>query len=362
MATLDFTHAAFGVDTTEPGFIDYAAALGTGTATSWSFVSTAGNRVHITGTGMTFDAAGRPTGGTATAIEIDVDNNGSVDLVITGIAAPAATLDDGPASFWRFLDGNDVVLGPESAQGAANGIFRMFGDGLAARNGATGGNDILQLGDRIGGDDGRRLHGRRDLGGRLSRRRRRDARPRHQRGAVRLWRRRARLWRQQADRRRRHDPDPVGGPGRLRHRRRRPGLVAQRQARDGRRRRRHHDRRPLLQGSARRRRLPDGGEHPRRGRRRQAERRRLRRDPRRRRPHDAGDRGRDRAADRRRRRDQRQRRRRHHRRRPLPDHQPLRDDHRRQRHHRRRGRRRRHLRRRLFRLSGPPRASPAATT
>ena len=62
-------------------------------------------------------------------------------------------------------------------------------------------------------DDGRRLHGRRDLGGRLSRRRRRDARPRHQRRAVRLWRRRARLWRQQADRRRRHDPDPVGVHG-----------------------------------------------------------------------------------------------------------------------------------------------------
>ena len=150
MATLDFTRAAFGVDTTEPGFIDFSAVLGIGTPTSWSFVSSAGNRVHITGSGMTFDASGRPTGGTATAIEIDVDNNGSVDLVISGIAAPAATLDDGPASFWRFLDGNDVVLGPESAQGAANGIFRMFGDGLTARNGATGGNDYIQLGDRIG--------------------------------------------------------------------------------------------------------------------------------------------------------------------------------------------------------------------
>jgi hypothetical protein len=49
MATLDFTHAAFGVDTTEPGFIDYSAVLGTGTPTSWSVVSTAGNRVHVTG-------------------------------------------------------------------------------------------------------------------------------------------------------------------------------------------------------------------------------------------------------------------------------------------------------------------------
>lgn len=150
MATLDFTRAAFGVDTTEPGFIDYASALGPGAATSWSFLSAAGNRVHVVGTGMIFDAAGRPTGGTATAIEIDVDNNGSVDLTITGFNAPAATLDDGPASFWRLLDGNDVILGPDSAQGAANGIFRMFGDSLAARNGATGGGDVLQLGDRIG--------------------------------------------------------------------------------------------------------------------------------------------------------------------------------------------------------------------
>ncbi|MFO1144432.1 MAG: calcium-binding protein [Amaricoccus sp.] len=150
MATLDFTRAAFGVDTTEPGFIDFAAGLGAGTATSLSFRTVAGNRVQVTGTGLTFDAAGRPTGGTATAIEIDVDNNGSVDLVISGINAPAASLDDGAGGFWRFLDGNDVILGPDSAQGAANGIFRIFGDGLAARNGATGGNDYIQLGDRIG--------------------------------------------------------------------------------------------------------------------------------------------------------------------------------------------------------------------
>lgn len=150
MTTLDFTRAAFGVDTTEPGFIDFVAALGAGTATSWSFRTVAGNRVQVTGSDMTFDAAGRPTGGTATAIEIDVDNNGGVDLVISGITAPAASLDDGPGSFWRFLDGNDIILGPDSAQGAANGIFRLFGDGLTARGGATGGDDYIQLGDRIG--------------------------------------------------------------------------------------------------------------------------------------------------------------------------------------------------------------------
>ena len=39
MATIDLTRAASGVDMTEPGFITYAATLGAGTATSWSFAA-----------------------------------------------------------------------------------------------------------------------------------------------------------------------------------------------------------------------------------------------------------------------------------------------------------------------------------
>ena len=279
MATIDLTRAASGIDMTEPGFVTYAAALGAGTATSWSFLSAAGNRVQVTGTGMTFDAAGRPTGGTATAIEFDIDNNGSVDMVITGINAPAATLDDGPASFWRFLDGNDVILGPESAQGAAYSIFRVFGDSLEARNGATGGADIMQLGDRIGstmgdvytvgvtaavdyrggademlglvtnavqyayGDAGIVYGGSKLTGGNDTILIQSTAYDAYAAGdAARAWSLNGKV------------ATVVGGDD-------------------------YYDRRPLLQGSARRRRLPAGRERPGRGRRRHDERRRLRRDP-----------------------------------------------------------------------------------
>jgi hypothetical protein len=51
---------------------------------------------------MMFDAAGRPTGGTVTSIEIDVKSDSYPNLLITDINVAAATLDDGPASFWRF--------------------------------------------------------------------------------------------------------------------------------------------------------------------------------------------------------------------------------------------------------------------
>ena len=148
MATLDLSKPASGFDMTDPDLVGFGSTVAA-TPTAWTYLTPAGTRVRVTGTGMTFDAAGRPTGGTATAIEIDVKNDSYPELVITGISTPAATLDDGPASFWRFLEGDDVILGPEAAQGAAEGIFRMFGDGLAARNGATGGRDIIHLGDRI---------------------------------------------------------------------------------------------------------------------------------------------------------------------------------------------------------------------
>src|SRR5262245_51184858 len=137
MATLDLTNPASGFDMTDPDLVSFASTVSAG-PTTWTYLTPAGHRVTVKGTGMTFDAAGHPTGGTATSIEIDVKNDSYPELKITGISVAAATLDDSPASFWRFLEGNDVILGPESAQGAAQGIFRFFGDGLVARNGATG--------------------------------------------------------------------------------------------------------------------------------------------------------------------------------------------------------------------------------
>ena len=74
---------------------------------------------------MTFDGGGRPISGTATSIAIDVGNDGSPDILITGISVAATTLDDSPASFWGLLGGNDVILGPELAQGAP--LFGSFG-------------------------------------------------------------------------------------------------------------------------------------------------------------------------------------------------------------------------------------------
>ena len=152
MATLDLSKAKFSFYMSDPDLVSFGSNDGVGVPTGWSYLTTGGDDILVKGEGMTFDAAGRPTSGTATAIEIDVGNDdpGNPELVITGINVAAATLDDGPASFWRLLEGDDVILGPESAQGAAQGIFRTFGDGLAARNGATGGRDIIHLGDRIG--------------------------------------------------------------------------------------------------------------------------------------------------------------------------------------------------------------------
>ncbi len=149
MATLDLSTAKYSFSMTDPDLVTFGAGDGVGTSTGWSYLTTGGDDVLVAGQGMTFNAAGRPTSGTATAIEIDVGNDdpGSPELVITGISIPASALDDGPGSFWRFLEGDDVILGPELAKGASGGTFTLFGDGIAARNGATGGRDVIHLGD-----------------------------------------------------------------------------------------------------------------------------------------------------------------------------------------------------------------------
>jgi Ca2+-binding RTX toxin-like protein len=149
MATLDLSKAKFSFYMTDPDLVSFGANDGVGTPTGWSYLTTGGDDILVKGEGMTFNAAGRPTGGTATSIEIDVggDDPNNPELVITGINVAAATLDDGPAGFWRFLEGDDVILGPELAKGASGGTFIVFGDGIAARTGATGGRDVIHLGD-----------------------------------------------------------------------------------------------------------------------------------------------------------------------------------------------------------------------
>jgi hypothetical protein len=148
MATLDLSKAKVSFYMTDPDLVSFGGNDGVGTPTGWSYLTPGGDDVLVKGEGMTFNAAGRPTSGTATSIEIDVGNDGSdPELVISGISVAAATLDDGPAGFWRFLEGDDVILGPELAKGASGGTFILFGDGIAARNVATGGRDVIHLGD-----------------------------------------------------------------------------------------------------------------------------------------------------------------------------------------------------------------------
>ena len=123
MPTLDLSKAKRPVVMDDPNLVRFATVDGTPTSTAWSYVTTAGHRVLAAGVNMSFDASGRPTGGTVTSIAIDVSNDGTVDLALTGISVGAfplgaAALESSAASFWRLLlEGNDVILGPDLVDG-----------------------------------------------------------------------------------------------------------------------------------------------------------------------------------------------------------------------------------------------------
>ena len=146
MATLNLQAARSAVRMNDPNLVGFGALDGTPTSTSWSYLTPAGHRVSVTGTGMTFDAAGRPISGTATFISIDLGADGIPDVTIGGISVAAATLDDGPASFWSMLEGNDFIRGPEDGWTPFPSAF-IVGDGVASRPGdGFGGLDIIHVG------------------------------------------------------------------------------------------------------------------------------------------------------------------------------------------------------------------------
>ena len=124
MATIDLSKAKTSFRMDDLNLVQFHSVHGAPSSTQWSYLTPAGHRVVVRGVNMSFDAGGRPNAGTATSIEIDVGNDGTSDLVVTGVGVEAnsvtlAALHGGPAGFWRLLlDGNDVILGPELAQGA----------------------------------------------------------------------------------------------------------------------------------------------------------------------------------------------------------------------------------------------------
>ncbi|WP_442578527.1 calcium-binding protein [Mesorhizobium sp. ASY16-5R] len=148
MATLDFSKATASLDMADPNLVTF----GKGGATLpfyFNYLTPAGSSVVLQGENLNYGADGRPISGTVTKIELDTGSYDAArpELVITGIAVEPQTLLAGPDSFWRFLEGNDVIIGASQNTARPDAEFKLFGDGIAARAGATGGNDIIQPGD-----------------------------------------------------------------------------------------------------------------------------------------------------------------------------------------------------------------------
>ncbi|MDQ6436872.1 calcium-binding protein [Mesorhizobium sp. LHD-90] len=147
MATLDLTKATASLDMTDPNLVTFGTA-GATLPFYFNYLTPAGSSVVLQGENMTY-GGGRPVSGTVTKIELDTgayDAN-RPELVITGVSLEPQALLAGPDSFWRFLEGNDVITGASLTTARPDAEFKLFGDGISARAGATGGNDIIQPGD-----------------------------------------------------------------------------------------------------------------------------------------------------------------------------------------------------------------------
>ena len=148
MANFDLTQALVAVDLTDPNFVNFNSFV-SGTPNFWDWLSGAGHRLDLIGGGLTYGPGGHALTGTISAIGFDLGNNSAsaTELAITGLNIAAATLDDSPDSFWRILDGSDTIVGPLAATVAPGSVSKIFGDGINARAGATGGNDTIDAGD-----------------------------------------------------------------------------------------------------------------------------------------------------------------------------------------------------------------------
>ena len=148
MANFDLTQALVAVDLTDPNFVNFNSFV-SGTPNFWDWLSGTGHRLDLIGGGLTYGPGGHALTGTISAIGFDLGNNSAsaTELAITGLNIAAATLEDSPDSFWRILDGSDTIVGPLAATVAPGSVSKIFGDGINARAGATGGNDTIDAGD-----------------------------------------------------------------------------------------------------------------------------------------------------------------------------------------------------------------------
>lgn len=149
MATLDLSNAVGSLDMTDAYLVSMNAS-GDTTPTEWSFSTVGGDALRLEGRNMSFDPGGHALTGTVTAIAIDRNNDNAADpdIVITGVSLAAKRIHDGPASFWRVLEGDDLIQGPSAAVAGSDAQFAIFGDAVTAITGKqSGGDDQILLGD-----------------------------------------------------------------------------------------------------------------------------------------------------------------------------------------------------------------------
>lgn len=174
MATLDGTNALSGLDLANFDTYRFVGQnlLGQNSSTQYAWLTAAGHAFQATGENIVVDMTGNAIGGNVGQIDIDLGNNGSVDIVITGVAAsfPAlienAPVFDEPLFMQQvfggddILDGtafNDTLLGDASQfKGAGGSDFIDGRDGDDLIEG-RGGDDVLVGGngaDTLFGGDG----------------------------------------------------------------------------------------------------------------------------------------------------------------------------------------------------------------
>jgi serralysin len=124
------------------------------------------DRIHVTGAGITVNAANRPAGGTATRVAIDLNADGDIDATISDISVPLTALVASPQSFWQtLLKGHDTIYA------ARNFGSVLFGDFLIVTGSLIGGRDSIVGGTGPGQNiygDAEAVGERLDAGGRLA--------------------------------------------------------------------------------------------------------------------------------------------------------------------------------------------------
>jgi Ca2+-binding RTX toxin-like protein len=134
----------------DPSVIEYASTNSTG-STEYSYISSGGDAVYLTGTSLADDGS-LPVSGTVEQIAIDFDNDGagSAEIIITGLSFDITDLGIGAggsssdllARFWEtVLGGNDTFDFTFSVNASAD----WSGDGAFISDGLlhVGGNDVF---------------------------------------------------------------------------------------------------------------------------------------------------------------------------------------------------------------------------